>query len=251
MSNLSIGSMAAPPQPRHGRGSTSWQLWRTLASRRRDFGDPSTYADHVEDSTWVSFTVTDRGSLFARLMEDFTGRDAGRGGLVTFKGSNWLMTLARFHQPNSVDQPPDIFLWWGYGIYPEKPGNFVKKPMLECSGAEIMREVLCHLKFDEDAEAILGSSICIPCLMPFAGSVCLRRKMTDRPKVIPAGSTNLAFIGQFCEIPQDVVFTMEYSVRSARMAVQGLLHTGREPPTIYRGYYDPRVLYRAFRALNR
>jgi len=32
---------------------------------------------------------------------------------------------------------------------------------------------------------------------------------------VPEGSTNLAFIGQFAEVSDDVVFTLQYSVRTA------------------------------------
>ena len=237
---MTMGSMDAPP-PAHG--GDPWALWRRLAKKRTQFGNPSAIADHIEDSLWVSFTVTDRGSPFARLIEAFTGREAGRGGLVTFRDSNWFITITRFHHPNVVDQPADVFLWWGYGIYPERPGNFIKKPMVECSGAEILQEVLYHLKFQMDADDIVKSSVCIPCLMPYAASLFLWRMLTDRPKVVPEGSTNLAFIGQYCEQPGDVPFTMEYSVRSARTAVHTLTNKGRPPPPIYRGYLDPRVLF--------
>lgn len=249
ISDLAIGSMASRPNPK--RNADPWKLWRKLARARPNFGDPSVVADHTEDSTWVSFTVTDHGSRYAELMEDFTGRDASSGGLVTLKDSNWLITVTRFHHPNLLDQPADVFLWWGYGIYPERPGNFIKKPMTECTGAEILQEVLFNLRFDKNVDSILKTSICIPCLMPYAGSVFLWQKITDRPKVIPDGSTNLAFIGQFCEQPNDVPFTMEYSVRSARTAVYALTKKGRRPPAVYRGYLDPRVLLRTVCALHR
>lgn len=199
----------------------------------------------------MSFTVTDHGSRYAELMEDFTGRDASSGGLVTLKDSNWLIAVTRFHYPNALDQPAHVFLWWGYGIYPERPGNFIKKPMTECTGAEILQEVLFNLRFDKDVDSILKTSICIPCLMPYAGSVFLWQKITDRPKVIPDGSTNLAFIGQFCEQSNDVPFTMEYSVRSARTAVYALTKKSRRPPAVYRGYLDPKVLLRTVWALHR
>jgi oleate hydratase len=245
---LTMGSMDAPPAP--AQGVDPWTLWRRLAEKRPQFGDPSPIADHIEDSHWVSFTVTDHGPRYAELMEAFTGREAGRGGLVTFRDSNWFITVTRFHHPNVVDQPADVFLWWGYGIYPERPGNFIKKPMTECNGAEILQEVLHHLKFEEDADDILRSSTCIPCLMPYAASLFLWRTLTDRPRVVPQGSTNLAFIGQYCEQPGDVPFTMEYSVRSARTAVHTLTGKGRQPPPIYRGYLDPRVLFRTAWALQ-
>jgi oleate hydratase len=68
--------------------------------------------------------------------------------------------------------------------------------------------------------------------------------------VRPDGSKNLAFVGQFCELPDDVVFTVEYSIRSAQMAVYSLLGLEREPPPVYKGQFNPRVLLEAFVALH-
>ena len=66
----------------------------------------------------------------------------------------------------------------------------------------------------------------------------------------PDGSKNLAFVGQYCELPDDVVFTVEYSIRSAQMAVYSLLGLVREPPPVYKGQLNPHVLLEAFRALH-
>ena len=63
-------------------------------------------------------------------------------------------------------------------------------------------------------------------------------------------SKNLAFIGQFCEIPEDVVFTVEYSIRSAQIAVYSLLGMNRKPPAVYKGTHDLRVLLNAFLTLH-
>jgi oleate hydratase len=57
-------------------------------------------------------------------------------------------------------------------------------------------------------------------------------------------------MGQFCELPDDVVFTVEYSIRSAQTAVYALLGLNRKPPAVYQGKFDPRVLFRAFMALH-
>ena len=141
-------------------------------------------------------------------------------------------------------------MFWGYGLFVDKPGNFVTKPMSACTGREIMMEVLGHLRVEANAPEILEASICIPCMMPFITSQFLRREPGDRPQVVPEGSVNLAFIGQFCELPEDVVFTVEYSIRSAQAAVHALLGVGREPPAVYKGEFDPRVLYKAFMALH-
>ena len=113
-----------------------------------------------------------------------------------------------------------------------------------------MTEVLGHLHISSKAAQVLTTSNCIPCMMPFITSQFLRREKGDRPQVMPEGTTNLAFTGQFCEIPDDVVFTVEYSIRSAQTAVYALLGLKREPPAVYKGQYDPRVLYKAFATLN-
>ncbi len=111
-------------------------------------------------------------------------------------------------------------------------------------------EIMGHLRIDAESKKILETSTCIPCMMPFITSQFLRRSKGDRPQVVPEGSKNLAFVGQFCEIPDDVVFTVEYSIRSAAIAVYALLGLDRKPPAIYKGSHDPRVLLKAFQTLH-
>lgn len=67
-----------------------------------------------------------------------------------------------------------------------------------------------------------------------------------RPAVVPEGSTNLAFLGQFVEIPEDVVFTIEYSIRSAQIAVYSLLKLSKEVIPMNQYQYDTRVLFDSF-----
>lgn len=55
-------------------------------------------------------------------------------------------------------------------------------------------------------------------------------------------STNLGIIGQFCEIPEDVVFTEEYSVRGAREAVYRLLGMHKEVAPVKPIRYDARMI---------
>ena len=87
-------------------------------------------------------------------------------------------------------------------------------------------------------------------MMPFNTSQFLRRELGDRPEILPDGWENLAFVGQFCELSDDVVFTVEYSIRSAQTAVYSLLGLDLEPPAVYKGAHDPRVLYEAFMTLH-
>jgi len=60
------------------------------------------------------------------------------------------------------------------------------------------------------------------------------RERGDRPLPVPLNSKNFAFISQFVEIPDDVVFTVEYSVRAAQMAVYELLGVDRKVPSVTR-----------------
>jgi oleate hydratase len=124
--------------------------------------------------------------------------------------------------------------------------------MSACTGREILEEVLGHLHFNEgDKAAIIAASNVIPCAMPYITSEFLVRKAGDRPNVVPAGSTNLAFIGQYREQTDDVVFTVEYSVRAAQTAVYTLLGIDRVPTPMYKGAHDARVLFAALETLHR
>jgi len=246
----SLGTMDSSPVLNGKTDGGAWALWEKLATGRPAFGRPWVFADHIEESKWVSFTTTQRDPAFFRLVRDLTGNVPGEGGLITFADSSWLTSIVLPHQPHFIGQPENLNVFWGYGLFVDKPGDFVKKPMSACTGREIMTEILGHLHIEADASRILATSTCIPCMMPFVTSQFLRREKGDRPEVVPAGSKNLAFIGQFCELPDDVVFTVEYSIRSAQTAVSKLLRLHRDPPAVYKGKYDPRVLYTAFRTLH-
>ena len=246
----SLGAMDKVPRLLGKSNGGAWALWETLAAGRPAFGRPEAFANHIGESKWISFTTTMHDSAFLRIVNDLTGNVPGEGGLITFPDSGWLASIVIPHQPHFIDQPDGVSVLWGYGLSIDKPGDFVKKPMSACTGAEIMTEVMGHLRIKAEAATILQTSICIPCMMPFITSQFLRRKEGDRPQVAPKGSQNLAFIGQFCELPDDVVFTVEYSIRSAQTAVYALLGLKLELPAVYQGKFDPRVLYRAFRALH-
>ena len=246
----SLGTMDTAPVLGSKQDGGAWALWERLAARRPGFGRPAAFADQVDKSKWVSFTTTLHDTAFLHLVQDLTGNVPGEGGLITFPDSAWLASIVIPHQPHFIGQPEDVSVFWGYGLSVDRPGDFVAKPMSACSGREIMTELLGHLHIRTEAARILDTCICIPCMMPFITSQFMPRETGDRPPVLPRHSHNLAFIGQFCELPDDVVFTVEYSIRSAQAAVYGLLGLQRKPPAVYKGKYDPRVLLRAFRALH-
>ena len=245
-----LGSMDSAPELNGKSNGGSWNLWQKIAAGRPQFGHPANFTDHIDQSKWVSFTTTLHDPAFFRLIGDLTGNVPGEGGLITFPQSSWLTSIVLPHQPHFIGQPADVSVFWGYGLSVDKLGDFVKKPMSACTGREIMTEVMGHLRLDADAKKILETCTCIPCMMPFITSQFLPRTKGDRPQVVPEGSNNLAFVGQFCEIPEDVVFTVEYSIRSAQIAVYSLLGLNRKPPAVYKGTHDPRVLLKAFLTLH-
>ncbi|WP_317205833.1 oleate hydratase [Janthinobacterium sp.] len=227
----SYGTMSSAPAQLNKQDSGGWTLWEKLAEGRPEFGRPAVFNSSIPESYWASFTVTLKDTAFFDQMEKFTGNVAGTGGLVTFKDSNWFMSVVLAHQPHFAGQPDGVQVFWGYALHPDRVGNFVAKPMSECSGAEILRELCGHLNFD--LATTMSQANCIPCRMPYITSMFMPRAPGDRPLPVPANSHNLAFISQFVEIADDVVFTVEYSVRAAQMAVYQLLKIEREVPPIH------------------
>ena len=227
----SYGSMTNAPAQRTKHDSGGWALWETLAADHPEFGNPAAFNSSIAESHWESFTVTLHDTVFFDKMEAFTGNRAGTGGLVTFKDSNWFMSVVLAHQPHFIGQPDGVQVFWGYALHPDRIGDFVAKPMSECNGADILRELCGHLNFDITT---MAHANCIPCRMPYITSMFMPRAHSDRPLPVPSNSKNLAFVSQFVEIPNDVVFTVEYSVRAAQMAVYQLLQIDREVPPVQR-----------------
>ena len=81
--------------------------------------------------------------------------------------------------------------------------------------------------------------------MPFINAFFRPRKNSDRPKVVPEGAVNFAFIGQFAETPRDTIFTIEYSMRTGMESVYTLLDIDRAVPEVWGSVYDVRELLRA------
>ena len=190
-----------------------------------------------------------KGNKLLKMIENFSKNIPGSGALMTFKDSNWLMSIVVAAQPHFKKQPMDTTIFWGYGLYTDKIGNYIKKPMRECTGKEILEELLYHLHFLNEKDEILDTVVnVIPCMMPYIDSQFQPRKMCDRPNVVPKNSVNVAFVSQFVEIPEDMVFTEEYSVRAARMAIYELMgYKGKKicPVTPYKK--DPVVIKNAIK----
>ncbi len=228
----------------------SWKLWKNLAKQSPEFGHPEVFCDNLPDESWfVSATVTWENFDIEPYISRLTQRKLRTGhivtgGIITIKDSNWLMSFATHRQPHFKEQKDQQTVTWVYGLLSNTPGNYIKKPIEECSGKEIVQELMYHLGIPEDDIERFSENSCkvIPVYMPFITSYFMLREPGDRPLVIPNGSTNLAFIGNFAETQRDTVFTTEYSVRTAMEAVYQLLDVERGVPEVFASAYDLRTL---------
>lgn len=249
--NATLGDYRSPaPQP-EGRPA-SGELWQRVIEKRPELGDPEPFFCHENETGWMSFTVTCKGNRLLKKIETFSGNIPGSGALMTFRDSNWLMSIVVAAQPYFKDQPMDVTVFWGYGLHADQYGNYVKKTMYECTGEELLTELLYHLHLDQEAEALKEEIIdVIPCRMPYVNAQFQPHKQGDRPPVPPENSVNFAVIGQFTEIPADTVFTEEYSVRSARMAVYALTGSKRTVCPVSGHYKNPAVLMKTLKKVWR
>ncbi|MCM5569861.1 oleate hydratase [Burkholderiaceae bacterium FT117] len=247
------GSMTRPAVEKPKESSGAWMLWERIAAKDPAFGKPGVFSDRIDLQKWVSFTVTMRAPGFLRHLSAAYGYVPGASGLMTIVDSSWLLSIVVAAQPHFSNQPAGVDVFWGYGLYQDRPGDFVKKRMQDCSGEEILAELFAHLKLSDAMRPAIeaGSIACRPTVMPFIDSAFMPRSPGDRPAVVPAGAANFAFLGQFVEVPDDCVFTVEYSVRTAQTAVCTLFDTGKRPLPVYVGGRKLRSLANAILAMNR
>ena len=229
-----------------------WDMWRKIAAQDKSFGNPDKFCYDPKQTNWMSATVTTLDDKIPPYIEKICKRDpfSGKvvtGGIVTVKDSNWLLSWTFNRQPQFRDQPKNQLVGWIYGLFSDKPGNYIKKTMIECTGKEICMEWLYHLGVptDQIEELASNSANTVPVMMPYITAFFMPRKAGDRPLVVPEKSVNFAFLGQFAETPRDTIFTTEYSIRTAMEAVYTLLDIDRGVPEVWGSTYDVRDLLNA------
>ena len=251
--NSSMGSQNTPAEMNTEiKPGGGWDLWRKIAEQDSEFGNPDKFCYDPELINWMSATVTTLDDRIPPYVEKICKRDpfSGKvvtGGIVTVKDSNWLLSWTFNRQPQFRSQPKDQLVGWIYGLFSDVPGNYVKKPMRDCTGKEICMEWLYHLGVPENQieELAENSANTIPVMMPYIDAFFMPRNGTDRPKVVPNKAVNFAFLGQFAETERDTIFTTEYSIRTAMVAVYTLLNIDRGVPEVWGSTYDIRDLLNA------
>jgi oleate hydratase len=236
----------------------AWDLWRRIAAKDDAFGRPEVFAGHIPETKWESATITTLDERIPEYIARICKRDPFNGkvvsgGIVTAKDSSWLCSWTVNRQPHFKKQSKSQIVVWFYSLFVEKAGDFVKKPMQDCTGEEIVQEWLYHLgvPVQDIPELAATGARAVPVMMPYVTSFFMPRKAGDRPDVVPDGSVNFAFIGQFAETRErDCIFTTEYSVRTPMEAVYTLLGVERGVPEVFNSTYDIRKMLGAMHVLR-
>lgn len=132
----------------------------------------------------------------------------------------------------------------GFALCPSNIGIFTGKPMHECSGREVVYELISALHMQRHWEEIDSELVnSVVCIEPFALAPTLSG---NRPAV---NGGNLAVIGRFSHAGGSAC-SAEYAVRSARTAAYELTRCGRKiiPPVKSAG---PVAYARAIKKMGR
>ena len=239
----------APVGDAEVRTSGAWSLWKKIAKQSPEFGHPEKFCSDIAKTNWESATLTTSDETIISAIEKICKRDPRTGnvvtgGIVSCKDSKWLLSWTINRQGQLKEQKKDEVCVWIYSLFTDMPGDYIKKPMKECTGEEIAAEWLYHIGIPVDRidELAKNHTVCVPTMMPYITAFFMPRRKGDRPDVIPDGCVNFAFLGQFAETPRDTIFTTEYSVRTAMEAVYGLLGVDRGVPEVWGSVYDVREL---------
>ena len=81
----------------------------------------------------MSATVTTLDGEIPPYIQKICKRDpfSGKvvtGGIVTARDSNWLLSWTFNRQPHFKAQPEEQLVGWIYGLYPDRPGDYVASP---------------------------------------------------------------------------------------------------------------------------
>ena len=239
---------------KNGEGE-SWNLWKNIASQATngEFGNPDKFCSNTDETNWMSATVEVSDEEIIKHIINICKRDPREGkvttgGIVTVKDSmeNWYLSWTINRQPQFKSQKKNSVLVWVYALNTNREGNFVKKPIQNCTGLEVCEEWLYHIGIPTDKiEEYANKCNTTTCYMPYINAFFQPREEKDRPFVVPKDAVNFAFIGQFAETPRDTIFTTEYSIRTGMEAVYTLLKVDRAVPEVWGSKYDVRELLKA------
>jgi oleate hydratase len=245
------GSMHEVPVMERNKIDGAWTLWEKMAKKQPGLGNPFNFTSSIDHSKYIVFNVTSKGKLLENLIMDFTkNKRFGEQHMVVFTESPWNLIIHIPWQPFVKNQDKDTIIFMAYALKGDNKGEYVKKAMQDCTGEELLTEMCYQFGFMKELPEILKTTECIPFALPYASSQFLPRTNFDRPPVVPDRSTNLALLGEFTEMPEDSVFMVSYSCKSAQRAVYKLLNVNKEITSVHHGTYNPLNWIKALYYMN-
>jgi oleate hydratase len=205
-----------------------WALWLELACKSTKFGNPYNFCTRQNESILESFTVTTKDLAFFEHLRCLSRDISNAGAFLILRESRWSLSVCVPDQPVFSNQPRDVRVIWGFSLVPQRKGDCVQKSMLQCSGAEIMAELLYHLNLPN---TLIQNTITIPRVMPRMRSLLLAHSVHDRPLVIPQSTSNIGLVGPFVDIPRYSCVDMSYGVCTAQIAVSQLIDLNLQQST--------------------
>ncbi|MCD8008278.1 MAG: oleate hydratase [Clostridiales bacterium] len=242
--NSTFGDNTHPAEINRSPEKGFFSVWEKLAARNAKFGHPEKFVTTVDKSKWMTAFVTVKGykQFCAAIRKRYGYPKDCVTGAISILDSSWDISFVLYDK-YFAEQAEDEDILWFDGLWGERTGDYIKKPMADCTGEEVMQEFLYHLGMLDQYDELMKHCYVSLSMMPYITSqVMPRNSKGDRPRVIPEGSKNYAFIGQYVELDGDVVFTVETSVRTAMMAAYGLTGIDRKVLPLYQGQYDIRWL---------
>ena len=164
----------APNGDAEVRTSGCWNLWKNIARQDPAFGRPEKFCSDISKTNWESATITTLDDKILPYITNICKRDprTGKvvtGGIVSCQDSKWLLSWTINRQGQFREQEPEKVCVWVYGLFTDVPGDYVKKPMKECTGKEITQEWLYHIgvPVEQIPDLAAHSAVCVPTMMPY------------------------------------------------------------------------------------
>ncbi len=160
--NATQGDNTHPVTTNRSEEKGMFSVWQKLAARDEKFGHPEKFCSDIEKSKWMSAMVTIKGykQFCAGFREKYGYPKDCVTGAISIMDSAWDISFVLYDQ-YYPDQTEDEDILWFDGLWGERVGDYIKKPMAECTGEEVLQEFLYHLGMLDEYEEAAQAHLCV------------------------------------------------------------------------------------------
>lgn len=197
-----------------------FKLWQKLADKHPAFKNPSVLFEDTDKNMSEEFTITLKNRLLPELIDRVTNGALGQDGVIVLDNSPWKMTICAVPDTYFKNIEEGTSVIWGTATSFDAKGERSGKAMTDCSGAEILYELVSVLNLEEAWDDIRETVVnVIPMHRKYDKSYL--RPVESKLEIIPTGISNLAVSGEFTD-GDGSVFTEEFAVTTAKKAAYRL-----------------------------